>query len=82
MKDYDYNSNPSTQQMILDIALEIGGILSVDQKTSRISLKIVQILRWKDERLKWNPSSFGGLTETQFATDTDKRIWTPDTALK
>jgi hypothetical protein len=50
--------------MILDIALEIGGILSVDQKTSRISLKIVQILRWKDERLKWDPTSFGGLTET------------------
>jgi len=64
MKDYDYNSNPSISQMILDIALEIGGILSVDQKTSRVSLKIVQILRWKDERLKWNSTKYGDLTET------------------
>ena len=56
---------------------------SIQAAEGSMKLKVWVRYKWKDERLVWNPASYGGLTETfylgeSFAGDENSEIWLPD----
>ena len=52
----------------------------VDAASGSMRLKIWYRMRWNDDRLAWDPRSYGGVTQfwTRMAEESPLEIWTPD----
>ncbi|KAI4900955.1 hypothetical protein NFI96_025295 [Prochilodus magdalenae] len=60
------------------VDLSILSVLGVDEKNERLLLYVLYTQGWKDERLQWDPSQYGGV---QRVTIPAHRIWLPDIIL-
>ena len=85
LAESDYNSlvPPTSNRMTLgskagtdvQVQLRIFKVDSLDQSAGHLNIKCWLRLLWTDLRLKWDPSEFGGITETQFK---ETQLWQPD----
>jgi len=81
----NYNSlvPPTSNRMTLgskagtdvQVQLRIFKVDSLDQSAGHLNIKCWLRLLWTDLRLEWDPSEFGGITETQFK---ETQLWQPD----
>ena len=56
------------------VAIQMAGIQKFDEITGELEISTVVFLKWKDPRLAWSPSDFGGTTSLLLqATD----LWIP-----
>ena len=82
--NYDPMALPSDETVDVSISMALYGITEVNTIDSYVILKASVISRWNDQRLVWNPSSYGGITKSRLFTNPDKNIryiWTPDLEL-
>ncbi|CDW75425.1 neuronal acetylcholine receptor subunit alpha-9 [Stylonychia lemnae] len=87
LKDYNTAALPKPESGIqtkIDFRLEVMGIVEVNTAESYVKLKASVRQWWKDKRLSWDPSKYGGLNQTWLKSDpqTSNYIWTPDTYLQ
>ena len=85
LAESDYNSlvPPTSNRMTLGskagtdvrVQLRIFKVDSLDQSAGHLNIKCWLRLLWTDLRLEWDPSEFGGITETQFK---ETQLWQPD----
>lgn len=68
-----------------DVAVEIRffKVLKVEPQDGLMELKVWFRLEWRDERLAWNISDFGGVTQTYYQCENypgqeSNEIWIPD----
>lgn len=72
---------PNNETTHVGIEYVIYGIRGVDTIGSTATLACQLSLRWRDQRLEWDPEAYGGLKHSSLATDpgTNRNyIWTPD----
>jgi hypothetical protein len=73
LDDYDANVDPGNTKLKLSISLTCA---SHDKATDSVTSNVWESHAWKDERLQWTPSEYGGVDTIRIP---DKLIWTPDT---
>ena len=77
LKDYMKSVRPGTNYSIptrIDSSFNFVSLRSVDEMNAEFKLLGYFLIGWQDERLTWDPSSYGGITTTTFES-TD--IWIP-----
>lgn len=66
MKGYDWSENPNTCN-VTEVKIKfLMKSFNLDSDTEIFTMYSIMIVSWTDERLKWNPSDYGGLTESYF----------------
>ncbi|XP_076845472.1 5-hydroxytryptamine receptor 3A-like [Brachyhypopomus gauderio] len=60
------------------VDLSVLSVLGVDEKNERLILYVLYTQGWRDERLKWDPSHYGGVLRVTIPAH---RIWVPDIIL-
>ncbi|XP_066507103.1 5-hydroxytryptamine receptor 3A-like [Hoplias malabaricus] len=60
------------------VDLSILSILGVDEKNERLQLYVLYTQGWRDERLRWDSSQYGGVHKVTVPAN---RIWLPDIIL-
>ena len=61
------------------VQLRVFKVESVAAANGQMRLKVWLRQNWKDERLSWNESAWGGVGMVSFATDPENRmLWVPD----
>ena len=68
-----------------DVAMQVRffKVLAVRASEGIMQMKVWVRLQWRDDRLKWTPSSYGGLTTVRFKGQhadsmVESEIWVPD----
>eukprot|EP00347_Sterkiella_histriomuscorum_P015150 403358130 len=87
LADYNPSALPEPEQGIqtkIDFRLEVMGIAEVNAAESYVKLKASVRQWWKDKRLSWNTTKYGGINQTWFKSDpqVQNSIWIPDTYLQ
>ena len=80
LKDYEPYALPNNGVTNVGIRLTVLGIKEVDTMRSEATFIMQMGLFWNDQRLRWDPSDYGGLNETRLNAEPGNRnyIWTPD----
>ncbi|XP_041371894.1 neuronal acetylcholine receptor subunit alpha-10-like [Gigantopelta aegis] len=68
-------SNASTV-VLIKFSLHINQIIDLDERQQVLSTDVYINQKWIDEKLKWNPSRYNGITSLRVSADD---IWRPDT---
>ncbi|XP_018327385.1 acetylcholine receptor subunit alpha-like 1 [Agrilus planipennis] len=77
--NYDKFARPTQHYNLTNVQIGLSIIhLEVNELKSMISVNGWLSLEWTDEKLKWNPDSYGGIKKLNFA---DHEIWQPDVLL-
>eukprot|EP00854_Cymbomonas_tetramitiformis_P008285 gene8285-9840_t len=69
---------PPTDVTIVRFQIQFQKIRSVDMQTTVMTLHVWYGLEWKDPRLSWDPTDFGGINSTRIQPS---ELWTPDIEL-
>ena len=67
----------------VSMGLAVISLQKLDQRTSEAEFNVWLRHWWTDERLKWTPADWGGITQTSFPTNPeyDGNVWVPDILL-
>jgi hypothetical protein len=67
------------------VQLRFQKVISVSSATGKMTFKAWLRLSWDDDRLRWDPALYGGITSTQIhayeLSSKWSKIWTPDLAI-
>ncbi|KAL4237214.1 hypothetical protein ACF0H5_001933 [Mactra antiquata] len=81
LTDYNRDIRPmlnQTEDLILDIHMEVAAIVEFDEVNQKIIITAPMILQWSDESLVWNPADYGGVDELIVKS---RHFWTPSVIL-
>lgn len=73
--DYNPGIDPGKTQLTIGIHLICADF---DKETGTVTANVWEQLAWKDSRLKWIPSEYGGIDSIRLPSSS---AWTPDIAL-
>lgn len=69
LTDYDKRSRPVEDYhspVKVNFSISLQQILQVDEKHQTLTTNIRRHMFWKDFYLKWNPESYGNISEVQY----------------
>jgi hypothetical protein len=69
---YSADVDPGNIRLTLDVDLICA---TYDKETGAVTSLVYEKLTWKDERLQWNPTEYGGLGTLRVP---ERLVWTPD----
>ncbi|XP_013388519.1 neuronal acetylcholine receptor subunit alpha-9 isoform X2 [Lingula anatina] len=81
MVNYDVDVRPvenTSVPIVVKLGMALNQIIDVDEVNQIIVSSVWFRLRWNDFKLRWNSSSYGGLSSIRISSG---RIWRPDLTL-
>jgi len=72
MKEYMKSVEPDATKLKMGVSYVCGNI---NKENHELTSKLLEKYNWKDNRLTWTPSDYGGLTQIRIPA---AMIWTPD----
>ncbi|XP_052101770.1 acetylcholine receptor subunit alpha-like 1 isoform X1 [Mytilus californianus] len=66
------------QRLTVKVGLRLSQLLDMDEKNQIMTTSVWLRQEWFDQRLKWNPSEYGGIKMTHIPSD---HLWRPDMLL-
>ncbi|XP_045215194.2 acetylcholine receptor subunit alpha-L1-like [Mercenaria mercenaria] len=70
--------NFNDSKLTVQLGMRLSQILAVSEKNQILTTNLRLRHEWVDQRLRWNPSEFGGITLTYIPSDD---LWRPDILL-
>ncbi|GFS79226.1 acetylcholine receptor subunit gamma, partial [Nephila pilipes] len=78
LRNYEMNIRPFknvNQEVRVLIYYDVRHILELNEKYQTLTVEGILMMKWTDDRLKWDPSSYSGITMVRL---TKKEMWIPD----